>query len=367
MIRVLHCLDGLDRGGIETMLMNIYRCLNRDNIQFDFLLTKPSHCEYEDEVINAGGRIFRIPRLTYFTPWVYVNELDNFFSEHQGEWKIVHSHSTAKSAIPLMIAKKYCIPIRIAHSHINKSETKLRAILEWTMRLILPHVITHKFACSDDAAHYLFGKDIDDVHIIRNAIDVDKFKFSPVIRARIRHDLNVQNALVVGNIGRMMTQKNHKFVVEVFKLINEVMPDSKLLLIGNGPLKNEINMKVEQLGLKEQVIFTGSVDNVNEYIQAMDVFLFPSLYEGLGMVLIEAQSAGLDCFASEYNVPSEANVTGLVQYIPLENNAEVWAKKIINSNLNTKRENYNQKVKDSGYDIISNAKRIEKFYLSCIS
>ena len=366
-MRVLHCLDGLDRGGIETMLMNIFRNLDKHKVQFDFLLTNPNHCEYEDEVINNGGRVYRIPRLTYFTPWVYINGLEFFFNQHKDEWKIVHSHSTAKSALPLKIAKKYGVPVRIAHSHINKSETKLRAILEWSMRQILPHVVTHKFACSDDAAYYLFGKNIADVHIIKNAIDVEKFRFSTEVREKVRESLGVtDNDFVIGNIGRFMTQKNHKFVIEVFNLITRERPTSKLILIGEGPLENEIRSQVSELGLASKVIITGSVSNVNEYLQAMDVLLFPSLYEGLGMVLIEAQSAGIDCFASEYNVPSEADVTGLVKFLPLSDNAGYWAKTIIATDLNKDRLKYNKVVKNSGYDIIENAKRIQNFYLNCL-
>ena len=366
MVRVLHCLDGLDRGGIETMLMNIYRHVDRTLIQFDFLLTNPNHCEYEDEVLEKGGKIYRIPRLTYIAPWAYLKSLRSFFKKHEGEWKIVHSHSTAKSAFPLMAAKKYGVPVRIAHSHINQSETKMRAFLEWMMRLLLARVLTHKFACSDDAAHYLFGSYIDDVHIIKNAIDVEKFKYSEETRQMMRERLCSDTDLVIGNIGRMMVQKNHKFVIEVFERIHKRMPNSKLVLVGEGPLENNIKALISSLGLADEVIFTGSVDNVNDYIQAMDVFLFPSLFEGLGMVLIEAQSSGLDCFASENNVPSEADVTGLVRFLPLNDNAGYWADTIIETNLNKDRLSYNQIVKSSGYDIVGNAKRIQDFYLHCV-
>ena len=363
MIRILHCLDGLDRGGIETMLMNIYRNIDSDSIQFDFLLTNPEHCDYEDEVIEHGGRVFRIPRLLLFKPWRYLRGLNKFFRSHVDQWKIVHSHSTAISTFPLAFAKRYGVPVRIAHSHINQSGGKVRAVQEWVMRHFLPIVCTGKFACSDDAAYYLFGKDIHDVMIIKNAIQVERFVLNDKARMSFRTKLDIDDStFVVGHVGRFAEQKNHTFLVDVFVEICRLQQKSKLILIGEGPLEQQIKDKVHTMGLDNHVIFVGTVSNVEDYMQAMDVFCFPSLFEGLGMVLVEAQVSGLPCIAAKYNVPREADVTGLVNFMPLEEGAVKWAEKIVEIGK-CSRVSHENEVKQAGYDIVANAKKIQDFYI----
>jgi len=365
MIRVLHMLDGLDRGGIETMLINLYRHIDRDQVQFDFLLTNPHHCEYEDEVIALGGRIYRAPRFSFLRPDKYIRAVDCFFATHP-EYRIVHSHSTAKSAIPLSIAKKYGVPVRIAHAHINQGGQWWREMLQSIMKLRLNHVCTHRFACSTDAAEWLFGaQNISNTRIIINAIELDKYQYNKLTRTKMRSQLGIpEQTFVCGHIGRFTEQKNHIFLLDIFAAIHRVKPDAKLILIGKGPLEQDIKAKIAALHLNNDVIMTGEIDNVQDYLQVMDAFVFPSLFEGLGMVLIEAQAAGLPCYTSLDKVPAAAAVTkDLVRFLPLENNADLWAKTILDT-IPKQRISHIREVRAAGYDVIETAKQIQHFYLN---
>ena len=365
MIRVLHITGSMNRGGIETFIMNIYRNMDREKVQFDFLLWTDKKCDYTDEILRLGGKIYNIsPRRKGIIN--NIKELINFFSKHK-EYRIVHQHVNSLSYItPLKIAKKNNVPIRIIHGHsIQVGGHPLNQYLHRFNKLSIRKIATDFFACSELAAKWLYPTKqylAGDYKIIKNAIDIDSFTYSETVRNKIRNELNIQDKLVIGHIGRFSYQKNHDFIVDIFKEIYLRNPDSLLLLIGNGELMDKIKNKVKSLGLDNNVIFTGVRSDISELLQAMDIFLFPSHYEGLGIVLIEAQAAGLKCFTSLGVVPNEVNVTGQVEFIDLNKSSKEWAELILKSS-NYTRYRHGSKIKAAGYDIKLVAKEMEKWYL----
>ena len=259
----------------------------------------------------------------------YIKELKRLLKE--GNYDIVHSNMNALSVFPLYAAKKAGIKIRIAHSHStsNKKEWK-KNIVKKLLRPFSKTYATHYFACSELAGRWLFGDktfNAGKVTIINNAVDLDRFKYNAELRREVRKELNLENELVIGHIGRFMPQKNHTFLIDVFSEFNKIVPQSKLLLLGDGPLFNEIVDKVETQGLKDKVVFAGVQEQPEKYYQAMDCFLLPSLYEGLPVVGVEAQMNGLPCFFSD-GITAEAKILDSTIYLPLESNAKTWAKEI---------------------------------------
>ena len=363
-IRVLHILHSMNRGGTENVIMNYYRNVDRNLVQFDFLLTAPNKCDFEDEIISLGGNVYRVPLLSLTNPLPYYKGVKKFFQEHS--YKIVHSHTSSKSAIPLWIAKKVGIPIRIAHSHGSKSEKGLNGWIRNILKTPLKKVANYKFACGEDAACWLYGKEEQDkgnVTIIRNVIDSDKFKYDEAIRQKYRRLLNVKDStLLLGLTARFHPVKNHMFAIDILYFLLKQNKDVKLLLIGDGELKEEIKSRAKALDIENYIIFTGVVNNVNDYLQAMDIFLMPSFHEGLGMACVEAQIASLPCIVST-GVPKEADITGLVSFLPLTSSIKVWAD-VIFDKRNTSRVSQLDKIKKAGYDAKTSAVFLQNFYLN---
>ncbi|MBQ6185623.1 MAG: glycosyltransferase family 1 protein [Bacteroidales bacterium] len=362
-IRVLHILHSMNRGGAENAIMNYYRHIDRDKVQFDFLLTASGKCHFEDEILGLGGRVFRIPLLKILNPFSYVKALSGFFRDHP-EYRIVHSHTSSKSFVPLLIAKRAGIKVRISHSHNSKSEEGIRGRIRNAMKLPLLWVATDYCACGEEAAKWLYGDKVFEsgkVHIVPNVIDACIFSFSQETRANMRSFLGIsESTFVIGNVARFFHQKNHDFIVSVFDSLHKKYVDSKLLLVGDGELREEIENKVRDLGIDDSVIFVGSVPNVADYEQAMDVFLLPSFNEGIPLSLIEAQVAGLCCFASE-GVPRESDKTGLVSFLPLEKGADYWASRVLECHGDPRTSRVDDIVK-SGYDAPTSARCLQAFY-----
>ena len=287
-------------GGVESVIMNYYRHLDHNKVQFDFICDEDSTRIPYNEIKKLGGRVFLVPK--YQNLPKYLKALEKLFKENQ--YRIVHSNINTLSVFPLYAAKKAGVPIRISHSHStsNPKEWK-RNLIKNILRPFSKLYATDYFACSELAGRYLFGNkafDQGEVKIIHNAIDIDKFKFDEVARKKLRKELGIKdNTVVIGHVGRFVQQKNHTFLVDVFKEYHKKNPDSKLLLVGSGPLEDKIKKKVEKLGLKDSVLFLGQRDDINKLYSAMDVFCLPSLYEGLPVVGVEAQAAGLPCVFSD--------------------------------------------------------------------
>ena len=356
-IRVVHIVGKMVGGGVESFLMNYYRCIDREKIQFDFIIDSDSTVVPEKEIKELGGKIIIVP--PYESLFKYIKELKKVLKEY----KIVHSHLNTLSVFPLYAAWRAKVPVRIAHSHstTNRKEWK-KNIIKNMLRPFAKVFATEYFACSEHAAKWLFGKKCvkkRKVTIIHNAIDVEKFKFNEDIRNRIRKEYDLEDKFVVGHVGRFTMQKNHEFLIDVFKEVIKERKNSVLLLVGDGPLENKIKNKVKKLGLQDNVKFLGIKNNVNELMQAMDCFLFPSLYEGLGIVVVEAQCSGVTCICSN-EVPKEANITKLFKYCKLDD-LDSWKKEILNNNC--KRKNYANEITNKEYEINKEVKKLEEMYL----
>ena len=311
MIRILQCVNDMHRAGLETMLMNYYRNIDREKIQFDFLTHRPQRSDYDDEIESLGGKIYYAPRLYPQNYPKYFKWMKQFFSEHP-EYKIIHSHIDAMSYLPLKAAKKANIPIRIAHSHNTAIDRDFKYLLKTYFRFKLPKVANYYCACGKEAGEFLFpGKEY---MYVPNAIEIDRFLFNENVRMKKRRELGIKDEIVIGHIGRMSYQKNHKYLIDVFAEILKKKNDSILLLIGVGEKLDDIKKYVEKLGLSEQVRFLGNRADVDELYQAMDVFVMPSLFEGLPVVGVEAQFSGLSCIFSD-QVPEEVNFTKKSMFI----------------------------------------------------
>lgn len=307
-------------GGVEAMLMNYYRHIDRTKIQFDFICDADSTDIPYDEIKKLGGRVILCP--PYQKLPQYLKFLTKLFKENK--YKIVHSHINTLSVFPLYSAKKAGVRTRIAHSHStsNKKEWK-KTLFKNLLRPFSKRYATDYFACSEHAGRWLFGNktfDNKEVTIIPNAIDIEKFKFDKTVRTRLRKELNInKSTFVVSHIGRFVPQKNHTFLIDVFNEVHKQRPDSVLLLIGQGPLEEKIKQKVKKLGLEKSVKFLGQRNDTNKLYSVMDVFVLPSLYEGLGMVAIEAQINGLRLICSN-NTPSDVKMHDQVFFAPLKCN-----------------------------------------------
>lgn len=355
-IRILHIVTYMGRGGLETMLMNYYRAIDRNRIQFDFLTHRDFRADYDDEIEALGGRIYRLPNLNPFSRG-YLGALDRFFAEHP-EYRIVHSHLDCMSAIPLKAAKKHGVPVRIAHAHSSRQDRDLKYPLKLLFKRGIARQATQLFACGREAGKWMFGT--DDFHVLNNAIDAERYRFDPKVRQEVRSELGIPaDALVAGHVGRFMAPKNHGFLLRIFA---ELPDHARLLLVGDGVLRANIEQQAKVLGIRDRIIFTGVRTDVDRLLQAMDVFLMPSLFEGLPVSIMEAQAAGLPCLISD-KVPIECKKTELVTQIPLDASPAEWAKAVASAAETPRRDTLAQ-IREAGFDIRANAEWLQNYYLS---
>ena len=334
-IRILHVLGGMDRGGVETWLMHVLRNIDRQQFQFDFLTHTTKPCAYDDEVRARGSRILPCPQPA--RPWRYARQFRRILKEY-GPYDVVHSHVHHYSGFVLHLARQCGVPSRIAHSHNDKSpvDSKAGGVRKVYLR-VMEHLIrrnaTLGLACSRKAAQSLYGPDWEmdpRWQVLYYGIDLAPFK-APVDDVRIRAELDFpREAFVVGHVGRFSRQKNHAFLLEVLAALVQAYPQTRALLVGDGPLRRAMEDKAKSLGIERQVVFAGLRSDIPRLMRsAMDLFVLPSLYEGLGLVLIEAQAAGLPCVVAE-GVPNEADVVPeLIARVSLAESAEAWAQRIL--------------------------------------
>lgn len=360
MIRVLHVLGGLDRGGAEAMVMNLYRTIDRTQVQFDFIIHTEKKQAYYDEILALGGKIYHFPAFNGLNYFKMMNLWKLFFKDHL-EYKILHSHVRSYASLYLPIAKNAGLKT-IIHSHNTSSGKGLKAIVKFCLQRGLRKNVDYYFACSDVAGKWLFGEEItkqSNYQVLNNAIDVEKYAYSEMSRKKIRDEFNLKNELVVGHVGRFHPQKNHSFLVDIFAEIHKKRPDSVLMLVGTGDLMDSVKEKVAELKLDDSVIFTGSRADVNELLSAFDVFVFPSLFEGLPVTLVEVQAAGLPCFSSD-TVTKEVDFDRKINYISLDKDAAYWADEIINGK--PERLDHTEAIRKAGYDIQYTVKELTSFY-----
>lgn len=355
-IRILQCVSNMDRAGIETMIMNFYRNIDREKIQFDFLVNKSKPGDYDEEIKSLGGKIYKSPGLNPFKFFKYQRFMKELFKDHP-EYKVIHCQNEAMGYYALKAAKNCNIPVRIAHSHNTVTRLDLKFPIKIYCKSKLKKVANILVACSHAAGKYLFS---EDVKVINNAIDTSKFIYNKNIRDKIRKQFNLNGKFVVGHIGRFEPQKNHKFLIDVFNEIHKKDENSVLLLVGNGSLEAEVKKKVSELDLDDCVIFTGGISNVNEMYQAMDVFVLPSFHEGLPVVGIEAQTSGLPCVFSS-KITDEVKITDNVIFFDLTVSAESWARIILYYKKHH-RINCRDAVVQAGYDIQESSKQLSNWY-----
>lgn len=320
-IRVCEFVGNMNGGGVEAVVMNYYRHVDRTRVQFDFVVTDSSTIVPREEMEELGARVFTVPAYTNLSAFLKASY--ELFRSHP-EWKIVHAHMNALNVFPLGQAAKAGVPVRISHSHSTsgKGETvknAAKAILK-TQANKYP---THRFACSRCAGEWLFGKGAD-FEVVYNAIDLNRFFFSAPARAKVRAGLGlVDGQVAIGHVGRFMPQKNHQFLLEAFSHAAKRRDDLVLLCVGSGEAQAFAENWVRERGLASKVRFLGQRDDVNELYQAFDAFALPSLYEGLCLVGVEAQAAGLPCTLSD-RITREVDMTGTCQFLPIDD-PDVWA------------------------------------------
>lgn len=355
MIRVLHVVTYMGRGGLETMIMNHYRHMDRSRVQFDFLTHRDFEADYDEEICALGGRIYRLPALNPFSR-NYLGKLDAFFAEHP-EYRIVHCHLDCMAGIPLKAAKKHGVPIRIAHAHSSSQTKDKKYLLKLLYKRGIFRQATDLFACSRAAGSWMFGSAA--FRVLNNAIDTARYIHAPETARQVRAEFGIPaDAEVVGHVGRFDPPKNHEFLLRIFAGLSE---NARLLLVGDGQLRAAAEAQAEALGIRERVIFAGIRPDVNRLLQAMDVFVFPSIYEGLPVSVIEAQAAGLPCLISD-RVPIECKKTDLVHQIPLSAGEEVWAAAVVDA-AGTLRADTSAQIRESGFDIVENARWLQEYYL----
>lgn len=359
-IRVAQVIGKAINGGTEAFAMNYYLNIDRSKVQFDFFVESTSGIINRERIESLGGRVIIIP--SYNNVFKYMKTLTKLFKE--GNYDVVHSNMNTLSVFTLRAAKMAGIPVRIAHSHstANRKEWK-KTFAKNLLRPFSKVYATHYCACSEIAGRWLFGNrtfDRGEVIIINNAIDLDRFKFNVEIRQKLRDRLKVSDELVVGHIGRFCQQKNQLFLLNVFQELLKVKPSSKLLLIGNGEMDDELKFKAYEMNLSGSVIFAGVKRLPEDYYQAMDCFVLPSLYEGLGMVAVEAQVSGLPCIVSN-NVPDGVTVNDNVVHLKLDRDYSKWVDAILS--CAGKREKLDvEKFRLNGYDILVEAQKLVNMY-----
>lgn len=364
-IRVLHVVVNMNRGGAETLIMNLYRNIDRSEVQFDFLTCKMG--VFDEEIIELGGTIHRIPYLTEGGHFNYIKNLNEFFKKHS-EYMIVHAHMDKMSGFVMREAKKARISVRIAHSHNTQSEGGFTAKLyKYFAGRNISKFATHYMACSNRAADWLFKNKSKSSILLKNGIEIDKFTYSQILRDQIRDQLGIEkDSLVIGHVGRFCHQKNHSFLIEIFNELLKKQSNSILILVGGGPLRSKIEEQARVLNIEDRVKFLGIRSDINHLLQAFDIFAFPSHHEGLPVTLIEAQSAGLPCVISD-GITKEVDMgIQLVEYAPL-NNKRSWVERIekMTSN-NNMRSIASQALSIKGYDIKSTSEWTKNYYLAIL-
>ena len=372
-MRILHIVGPMNLGGIENFLMNVYRVIDHSQVQFDFLVTREQQGIFDKEINLLGGKIYNIPYIKKVGLLKYIKILNEFFRTHP-EYKIVHCHMNATAGLYLPIARINGIPVRIAHGH-SAAFSQNPKIIEYVeflfkklLKLFVNSNATHYFACGYDAGVWLYGKKIADydLNIVRNGVNTRRFQYEENIAHKIRNELSItDNTLVIGHVGNMSSPKNHKFLIDVYEALLHRVPNSILCLVGDGTLRTTIQDYVNDKNLTGKVKFLGSRNDVPDLLRAFDIFVMPSIFEGLPVSVIEAQAATLPCILSD-RITTEVDMgMGLTHFIGLEQSPAAWAEIII-KNKSKNRNISIQPLIEHGYDIKTTAEWLQSFYLNVL-
>ena len=354
----------MDLGGAENLIMNLYRHIDRSVVQFDFLLHCPTESFYEKEILSLGGNIFRIPRYLGYNKVSYERRLTDFLKTHP-EHIIIHDHLMDSATETLRVAKRLG-RIAVAHSHTASSSFSPSDAYRFFFRRNLWKVADYRLACSEAAGKWLYRGKTDFI-VLRNGIDTKLFRFSDKCRSDIRREFGLsESTKVIGTVGRMVKEKNQMRLLSLMRALSEMGSDCSLLMVGEGPLENKLKTTSKKLGLEDRIVFSGPRSDVNELMSAMDVFVLPSLVEGLGIVLVEAQASGLPCIFTD-SIPKEVDlIPNLIHRTSLSSSDSVWAKAILESEPFIERDKAWEAVADKGYDISTSSKQLKDFYVSAM-
>lgn len=330
MIRVLQCMGSLGFGGSQTFIMSVYRAIDRTKVQFDFVVFPENIKGFYDEVEQLGGRVFVCPRFSAKNSIKFVRWWHRFFKEHP-EYRIIHAHVRSVASIYLRIAKQYGLRT-IIHSHSTSNGSGFSAVVKGVFQRPLRNLADYLFSCSDYAGKWLFGEKavtLDRYKMVPNCVSCERFAYNQQARQECRAKYGIgEDAFVMGHIGRFREVKNHRFLVDVFSEVLSRQPNAKLLLVGDGELRAQTQQYCRDKGIEDKVLFVGNQVNTEDYYAMMDVFLLPSLWEGLPVCAVEAQASGLPCILSD-PITRDVQVTDLVTYEPLEKGAAHWAEAVM--------------------------------------
>ena len=364
-IRVLQILGIVANGGVEAVIMNYYRNIDKSKIQFDFVVHNDADENYIKEILSMGAKVYKV---TPYNQNVFKFMYEIYHIIKSNQYQIVHSNMNALSGFALLPAYLAGVKVRILHNHTTDSkEEKLRSLIKRVLRPFAKLFANQYWACSKLAAEWMYGKNAvinSKITIINNAINLEKFKFNKEKRERLRKELGLENCFVIGHVGRFMKQKNHEFLIDIFNEVLKQKKNARLLLIGDGKLKLQIEEKVKKLGIKSAVMFLGVRNDVADLYNIMDIFVFPSFYEGLGMVVIEAQVNGLSVVTSDA-VPKEAKVTKNIRFLNLRQPKIEWCNAILKAER--KEIVNNEDILLKNFDIKSESRKLENIYKNMVS
>ena len=358
-VRILQVVASLNAGGMENYIMNLYRMIDRSKVQFDFVVHHAAIGLYEEEIKEMGGKIYHFTVLDDKNVFKYISELNAFFEMHK-EYRIIHGHLSSLAVLYLGAAKRHGIPWRIAHSHGAGFLHTLKGVAKYLLFRTTKWNANVRLACSTEAGRYLYGKDT--FEFVPNGVDISRFAFDEKKRVEMRKELGINHEYVIGHVGRFNLQKNHEYLLRIFKEVQARVPDTKLLLLGDGELFSNIQKLAEELGITNDTIFAGVHKDVEDYYQAMDIFVLPSLFEGLPVTGIEAQYSGLPCLFSD-EITREVRISNDVQFLKIENEKMgLWVDSLVKKEVN--RDRNNVEIVTNKFDMSFVAKSMEERYLT---
>lgn len=360
MKKILQVMTIMNRGGAETMVMSYYRALDKSRYQFDFLVHRQERGAYEDEIERMGGRIIRAMPIRPGNYFRYFKFLDDFFREHADEYIAIHAHIQENSGFAFKYAAKYGIRNRLSTSHIAGVSYDLKYPFRLYAQMYLKKYVTVRLSCGKDAGRAMYGR--KPFIVMQNAVDTAAFAFNKETSIEVRKEFGLGNSLVIGNTSRVCHRKNHLFMVEILAEMLKIRPDTKMVFLGENSEKNMLTSVIDRYNLQDHILFLGARGDVNRIVQAYDVFLFPSLREGLPVAVVEAQAAGLQCFLSD-TIDRQTDITGDVTFLSLSLSAAQWAELIL-AGVPYPRHDNCKKLIDAGYDVHHNIERLLSLYIA---
>lgn len=357
MRRVLQYIGSLDRGGAQSAILNLYKEIDRNEWQFDFVTHDKACGDLEPLVCSYGGRVFHLPSLESAGLFKFVSNWSSFFSDHD-EWRVLHSHMRSTASLVVPVAKKAGLAT-IVHSHSTRNDGGIKTVVKAALQYPIRFESDYFVGCSSEAGRWLFGErafNSDRYLYLPNAIDIDRYAFDENMRSSLRGQLELDGKLVFGHVGRLHESKNHGFLIQVFKELKKKYPNSILLLVGDGPLHGQIECTIKAEGLTDSVVLLGNRSDVPELLQAMDAFVFPSKWEGLPVSVVEALASGLPCYISD-TLTHDVDICNEVTRLPIDD-PRLWADSItIPFRIDAKRD-----IEAAGFDIHDSARKLVDLY-----